>query len=90
MFATKLLAIVVSTKPVVPVGPVTVKLSTLLVELKASADKVEFDITEKTYWPLNEIIESAFDSSVDDKVLLPAQLAFTRYVPLAEGIQTAE
>ncbi len=36
------------TYPAVPVGPATVKLSSLVSELKAKLDRVEFDATEKT------------------------------------------
>ena len=49
MFEIKLLAIPTSTKPNVPDGPATLKLSLLLVELKASAEIVEFEITENTF-----------------------------------------
>lgn len=38
------------TWPVVPEAPVTVKLSSLLVELKANADTVEFEFNENTVW----------------------------------------
>lgn len=46
----RLFAIPTSTKPVVPDGPVTVKLSWLLVESNKSADTVEFEVTENTFW----------------------------------------
>ena len=49
MFEIKLLAMPTSTKPNVPDGPVTMKLSLLLVELKASVETVEFEITENTF-----------------------------------------
>lgn len=38
-----------STKPVVLLGPVTLKLSWLLVELKANSVTVELEITENTF-----------------------------------------
>ena len=37
------------TYPVVPEGPVTVKLSSRVVELKAKLDTVELDAAEKTF-----------------------------------------
>ena len=89
MSATRFLAIATSTKPVVPDGPETVKLSSLLVELKANADSVEFEDTEKTYWSLNDVTERVLNISGDAKVALPAE-ALTMYVPVADGIQTAK
>ena len=49
MFGIKFFAMPISTMPMVPDGPDTVKLNSLLVELKASADTVEFDVTENTF-----------------------------------------
>ena len=37
------------TYPVVPEGPDAIKLSSLLVELKANSDIVEFEVTENTF-----------------------------------------
>ena len=47
-----------STNPVVPSGPEMVKLSSLLVELKARAETVEFETTEKTFCSLKVFTES--------------------------------
>ena len=52
------LAMYASTYPV-PEGPLTVKLSSRLVELKAKSVTVEFDAIEKTswlFWAVNGII----------------------------------
>ena len=63
MFATKLLDIATLAKPVVPVSPVTVKLNSRLSELKASADNVEFDDTENTFWSSKVLTESILNDS---------------------------
>ena len=47
MFPINDLAMVTFVKPVVPEGPLTVKLISLVVELKASSVIVEFEIIEK-------------------------------------------
>ena len=52
MFATRLLAICISTKPVVPDGPLTVKLRVFVDESKTRAETVELDETANTYWLL--------------------------------------
>jgi len=48
-----------STYPVVPEGPLTLKLNSLLVELKESIVIVEFEVTEKTFW--SDCIETGLD-----------------------------
>ena len=50
------LAMYAFTYPVVPEGPLTVKLSSLFVELNVKSVTVEFDATEKTscvFWKVN-------------------------------------
>jgi hypothetical protein len=46
----RLFAIVAFMYPVVPLGPVTAKLNSELVLLKASAETVLFDSTWKKFW----------------------------------------
>lgn len=52
MSLINVLAIITFVKPVVPDGPLTAKLNTLLVELNAKSETVEFEIMENGEYQL--------------------------------------
>ncbi len=58
MSAISVFPITTSVYPVVPVGPLTVKLSSLAVELKARSEMVELEITENTEFSSAEMTAS--------------------------------
>ena len=66
------------TYPVVPNEPLTVKLSSRLVELKFRLDTVEFDATAKKVWAASGAITSVITVLEAGNVALPGQSAFIR------------
>lgn len=86
MSATRVLAIVTFVNPVVPEGPVAVKLNSWLVELNASAEIVELDATEKTYLSLYGMMLNVVFWFAPAFVWLPAHSALRVKSPVAGGI----
>jgi hypothetical protein len=87
IFAARVFVKVTRAKPVVPEGPVAVKLSCKLVELNVSAEIVELDSTEKMYMSPYGITFSVELLLAGAYVSLPAHSVLIVNCPVSGGIQ---
>jgi hypothetical protein len=78
------------TYPLVSDEPLTVKEISAEVELKANADKVEFDSAKKKFALLSRVTLMFLASHVPAQASLPAHSAFNAKFPVAVGSHATE